>query len=277
MLRAPMHRRLARWIAAPSLLLAACTTSTEPAKSDTGKAESKAKAETKAKADAKQDAKRSDGKAVELEAPTTAVTPARPSGEPRSWSFDGEGKDAVAKGLRISQSGEQVDPPATWAVVEVEDAPSPPHAFGVTKTVGTNKTFNLALIEDTRYADVDITVMLKPLTGSNNQGGGVVFRAKGDNDYYVARWNPVETNFRLYALIGGARVDLKSAPLDLDVKQWHSLRVVAEGEHIECFVDDKPVVQADDKSLPDAGMVGLWTKGDAATLFDELTVTAPSH
>ncbi len=270
-----MPCRLARWIAAPSLLLAACTTPTE-----TGKADAKAKAQTTAKAESKPDGKATrDGKTAQADppAPTTAVPPPRPTGEPRTWSFDGETKDAVAKGFRVSQTGEQVDPPASWAVVEAEDAPSPPHAFGVTKTVGTNKTFNLALVEDTRYADVDITVMLKPSSGSNNQGGGVVFRAKGDNDYYVARWNPVETNFRLYALIGGARVDLKSAPLELDVKQWHTLRVVAEGDHIECFMDDKPVVQADDKSLPDAGMIGLWTKGDAATLFDEFSVTAPGH
>ena len=92
------------------------------------------------------------------------------------------------------------------------------------------------------------------------------------NDHYVARWNPVENNFRLYALLAGARVDITSAPLELDTTAWHSLKVTIKGDKIECFVDDRSIATAIDKALPDAGMVGVWTKGDAATLFDDLSV-----
>jgi hypothetical protein len=103
----------------------------------------------------------------------------------------------------------------------------------------------------------------------------VVFRAKSERDHYVARWNPVEKNFRLYALVGGARVDVGAADLELDTSKWHTLRVVVQGDSIECFMDDEPVLHVDDKTFGDAGMIGLWTKGDATVLFDDLSVAPP--
>ncbi|HET6585043.1 MAG TPA: family 16 glycoside hydrolase [Nannocystaceae bacterium] len=236
-------------VAIALLLLGTACDRAAPAKTET-KAETKTKTETKA--DAKADA--------------TAA--------PSSWTFDDATPDAVPAGVRIVQTGEPTEP-ATWATVAEPSAPSPPNAFGVTKTVGTNKTYNLALLEGTSWKDLDLHVALRPTSGTNNQGGGVVFRAKSENDHYVARWNPVEKNFRIYALVNGARVDIKAADLDLDTKQWHVLHVIAQGDSIECFMDDEPIVTATDKTFPEAGMIGLWTKGDAATLFDDLTIAAP--
>lgn len=273
-------------LAAALVLLAsslACSASSD------GKAKSKAEAkrEPDAKPDTKPDAKPDTKPDTKPDAPSASgpretpdadkppIDPTPVDPDARTWHFDSDRPAALPEGFRVVQTGEPVDPPASWAVVADADAPSPPHAFGVTKTVGTNKTYNLALIEGTAYKDLDLSVMLRPTSGTNNQGGGVVVRAKGPQDHYVLRWNPVENNFRIYALVAGARVDIASAPLELDPKQWHQLHVVIEGDHIECFVDDKPVVSADDKSFPDAGMIGLWTKGDAATLFDDLTVAAP--
>jgi 3-keto-disaccharide hydrolase len=229
------------------------------------KAEQRADAESDARADAKADAK------PDPKADATAGPDADKAS--RTWSFDDETPGAVAAGFTPTQTGEKADPPATWAIVADPEAPSPPHVFGVTKTVGVNKTFNNALIEGTSFKDFELTVMLRPVSGANNQGGGVMFRAKGVDDHYIARWNPVENNVRIYALLGGARVDIAAAPLELDPKVWHQLKVTVAGDRIETFVDDKPIVQANDKSLADAGMIGLWTKGDAATLFDDLTIT----
>lgn len=241
-------------------------TPAQPGKTSEAKPDAEPEAKPEAKPETKSAAKPDEP------APTTAAPP--PAPEARSWSFEDDAVDAIAKGFRVVAVGEVVDPPATWAIVEDAEAPSPPHAFGVTKTVGTNKSYNLALVEGTRYGDVELNVMLAARSGSNNQGGGVMFRAKGEADHYIARYNPVENNFRVYALIGGARVDIAAAPLELDPKAWHALRVTMVGDHIECFVDDKLVVAADDKSLPEPGMIGLWTKGDAATVFDDLTVAA---
>jgi hypothetical protein len=248
-----------------SLTVAACDSgSSPPAKADT-KATAKADAKVDAKADAKADAK-TDAKA---DAKTDAKAAAS------SWTFDEVKAGTLPLGVRVVQTGEATPEPATWTTVAEPTAPSPPNAFGVTKTVGTNKTYNLALLPDTSWKDLDLHVALRPTSGTNNQGGGVVFRAKSENDHYVARWNPVEKNFRIYALVNGARVDITAADLDIDTKQWHVLHVIVQGDSIECFVDDEPVARATDKTFGDAGMIGLWTKGDAATLFDDLTIAAP--
>jgi hypothetical protein len=242
------------------LLVSACDggakeTKTET-KTTTTKTETKSETKTVTKVETKADAK-TEAKA-----------------DAKSWTFDDAKPGAVPRGIRTVQTGEAADP-ATWDVVAEPTAPSPPNVFGVTKTVGKNKTFNLALVEGTSWKDLDISVALRPTSGENNQGGGVVFRAKSENDHYVARWNPVEKNFRIYALVAGARVDIAAADLDLDTTKWHVLHCVVQGDAIECFMDDEPVVRATDKTFGEAGMIGLWTKGDAATLFDDLSVAAP--
>jgi hypothetical protein len=256
-------------LAAMLATAASCTSPTPPA--DTAKVDAKAKADAKKPdAKAKADVKNADAKDDEP-APTTAVTPPAPV-ESKTWSFDADPTGKPAPGLKISQTGELVTPPATWEVTTDDDAPSAPNVFGVTKTTGTNKTYNVALFEGSSYRDFSATVHMRALSGENNKGGGIVFRAKGDADYYVARWNPVESNFRLYVLVGGARVDITSVRLELEPTGWHSLKVVVKGDHFECFVDDRSVATALDKTLPDAGMIGLWAKGDAATVFDDLVV-----
>ena len=216
-----------------------------------------------------------DRKAKPEPTPTTAAQPTAAVKAPadgRVWNFDDGLVRSVARGFAPKQTGETVDPAAIWAIVAEEGTPSEGNAFGVIQTVGTNKTFNVALAEGTAYKDFELGVMLRAVSGVNNRGGGLVFRARGEHDYYVARWNPVENNFRLYALLGGARVDIASAPLELDPAAWHHLRVVVHGDTIECFVDDASIVRASDKALPEAGMIGLWTKGDAGTLFDDLVI-----
>jgi hypothetical protein len=232
----------------------AAKTDAEPAAKGGAKADAKADAKPVAKSDAKADAK--------VEESSDA------------WSFDDQEVGKVPAFVRPAQAGAPSDP-ATWAVVADPEAPSPPNAFGVTKAVGEYKAFNIALFPKTSIKDVDITVSLKATSGENNRGGGVIFRAKSEKDHYVARWNPVEKNVRIYSLVGDARVDIASADLDIDAAKWHTLRVVAQGDEIEVFVDDQPVVRATDKTFQEAGMIGLWTKGDAATLFDDLAMSSP--
>ena len=123
--------------------------------------------------------------------------------------------------------------------------------------------------------DVDISVMVKSGTGELDQGGGPIWRVTDENNYYIARWNPLENNARFYVVQGGVRSALAKVELDLPTDQWHSLRVVAEGNAMQLFIDDDPVLQATDETHKGAGGIGLWTKADAATLFDDLSVIAP--
>ncbi|MBF0495726.1 MAG: hypothetical protein HQK58_04000, partial [Deltaproteobacteria bacterium] len=132
-------------------------------------------------------------------------------------------------------------------------------------------TFNLILIGGTSYKDIDLTVSMKAVAGAEDQGGGLVWRAKDGKNYYVARFNPLEDNYNLYKVKNGNRsqiggVTIKSAP------GWHALRVTMRGSRIEVYFDRKKVLDADDSTFTEPGGIGLWTKSDAQTHFDGLTV-----
>jgi hypothetical protein len=133
--------------------------------------------------------------------------------------------------------------------------------------------FNVALVQDGRHADVDITVRLRARDGRVDQGGGVVWRAKDGRNYYIARYNPLEDNYRVYYVKDGRRRQLDSADVRVAHDAWHTLRVRMIGDRIECFLDGQKHLNARDATFTEAGMVGLWTKADARTHFDDFLVS----
>jgi uncharacterized protein (DUF885 family) len=139
-----------------------------------------------------------------------------------------------------------------------------------------NRVFNVLLAAKTHASDIDLSVKLKALAGELDRGGGLVWRARDKDNYYVARQNPLEDNFRLYKVEKGKRTMFKTA----DVKAapgWHTLRVTMKGCHIECYFDGKKYLVADDSTFPDAGMIGLWSKADAQSYFDDLTMITDAN
>ncbi len=211
------------------------------------------------------------GKAPESKTPPQ---PDNTAPRARTWTFDDAVVGQVPAGFRLTEAG-GTGTPAKWAVVADSSAPTQPHAFGIVESRNTKKTYNLAIIEGTSYADVDLQVMVKATSGVLNQGGGPIWRVKDELNYYIARWDPVEDNAYLYVVQAGNRTALAKVDIELDHDAWHALRVVAEGSHIELYIDDKPLLSVDDSALPEPGMLGLWTKSDAATLFDDLSVAMP--
>jgi hypothetical protein len=196
------------------------------------------------------------------------------AGEMARWTFEEVEVGGVPAGFQLAQTN-GAGQPATWAVVDDATAPSAPRAFGVTEARNDGQ-FNLAIASSgPQLADVDIQVMLRAVGGERDQGGGVMFRVAGPDDYYVARWNPLEDNARFYIVQGGARSALAKADLELEPQAWHAMRVVMEGKRMELFVDDEPVLTVEDASLTEPGHLGLWTKTDATTLFDELSFARP--
>lgn len=183
--------------------------------------------------------------------------------ENRSWNFDSDKVGEIAKGF-VNEVGE-------WKVVADPTAPSKPNVLAqLAKNSGS--TFNLTLANDPKYRDVDISVRMKAFAGTEDQGGGPVWRAKDAKNYYVARYNPLEDNYRVYKVENGRRLQLESA----DIKHgegWHTLRVTMKGDHLECYYDGLKYLDVKDTSFPEAGKIGLWTKADAQTHFDHLTVT----
>lgn len=132
--------------------------------------------------------------------------------------------------------------------------------------------FNVAVYDGGAfYGDVDLSVRVRSLSGREDQGGGLIWRYRDKDNYYIARFNPLEDNYRVYKVINGHRKMLKSAALHAP-DGWHSLRVTMKGDNIACYFDGKAYLQASDNSFPQAGKIGLWTKADAKTQFDDLTL-----
>ena len=100
-------------------------------------------------------------------------------------------------------------------------------------------------------------------------------RYQDNNNYYIARMNPLEDNFRVYKVVAGKRMQLQTRE-DLKVKagEWRKLKIEMDGDHIQCYLDGEKYLDARDNTFPDAGKVGLWTKADAQTYFDELKISA---
>ena len=191
-----------------------------------------------------------------------ALTSMAESGK-RSWDFDTDKAGTIAGGF-TSEVGE-------WKIVADASAPSKANVFAQLAK-NERPVFNVALARETSYANVDITVKLRSIAGQIDQGGGVVWRARDAKNYYIARYNPLEENYRVYKIEEGRRTQLGTA----DIKRsegWHTLRVTMTGEHIECYYDGKKYLDVNDSTFKDAGSIGLWTKADAQTHFDDLTVS----
>ncbi len=187
------------------------------------------------------------------------------AGGKRVWGFDDVEPGAAAPGFS-AEVGQ-------WAVASDSGAPSGERVLAQTaKSPG--PVYNVVLAQDGRYRDVDISVQLRAVAGKVDQGGGPVWRARDAENYYIARYNPLEDNYRVYVVEGGRRRMLKSAAVKLDHAAWHQLRVVMKGDAISCFLDGAKQLEATDATFPDAGMVGLWTKADAVTHFDDLSYAA---
>jgi len=133
--------------------------------------------------------------------------------------------------------------------------------------------FNLCVADEPRLKDVEATVSFKAVKGEKDQGGGLVWRYQDANNYYVARMNPLEDNFRVYKVVAAKRSkEFQSADVHLHAGEWHTLKIKHIGDHIECFLDGKKYLDVKDDSIDKVGKVGLWTKADAQTHFDDFRV-----
>ena len=136
----------------------------------------------------------------------------------------------------------------------------------------TDQEFNVTWSPAVALADVDLTVRLQAVDGDEDRGGGPVWRLTGPDDYYVARWNPLENNLRAYVVEDGYRRELASATVYVSPRAWHELRVRMVGESITCWLDGHEQLSVRDDDLAGPGAVGLWTKADARTRFTDLVV-----
>jgi hypothetical protein len=146
---------------------------------------------------------------------------------------------------------------------------------GVLAQVDSNlgrRVFPLALWQQSQFSDVDVSVRFKPVSGEMDASGGLVFRAKDEGNYYIVRANSLEDNFRLYTFTDGNRSKIASTAVPIPaLGQWHTIRVVALGSHIQVYLNDILYIDHQDTTFSQ-GYVGIWTKADAVTEFDDLVV-----
>ena len=158
---------------------------------------------------------------------------------------------------------------AKWSVEQDSSAPSKPN---VLKQSGVG-TFPICIYESAKFKDGSVEIKFKPIEGKEDQAGGVIWRVQDSNNYYIARANALEDNVTIYHTIGGKRVAFKSINTKVKSGVWHTLRVDFEGNKFAVTVDGNKVIEATDQSFPNAGKVGVWTKADSVTLFDDFTFT----
>ena len=152
-----------------------------------------------------------------------------------------------------------------WAVVADDSAPSKPN---VLKQSG-EATYPVCIKEDTSIKDGWVEVKFKPVSGKEDQAGGVIWRCKDADNYYIARANALEDNLTIYHTIKGKRVSFKNVDTKVASGVWHTLRVDFEGNKFAVTLDGKKLIEATDDSFSEAGKVGVWTKADSVTLFDD--------
>jgi hypothetical protein len=181
----------------------------------------------------------------------------------KSWNFDSDTVGTIAKGFTNNFG--------MWRTTADPTAPSKPNVLAQAAK-SSSPEFNITLIGNTNFKDVDLAVKMKSVAGRIDQGGGLVWRAKDAGNYYIARFNPLENNFRVYRVVNGKRTELQSAAI-MKSDGWHTLRVQKAAEHIECYYDGQKYLDVRDSMFKDSGKIGLWTKADAETYFDDLTAS----
>ncbi len=185
----------------------------------------------------------------------------------RAFKFRKDDVGRVPAGWKAEQTGKGRG--SVWKVVTDETAPSKGGYVLAQTAESPNAFFNICVAEDTNYQDVELSVSFKAIAGKNDQGGGFVWRYRDNNNYYVARMNPLEDNYRVYKVVAGKRTQLGGKEgVKVRAGEWHKLKVDVKGNRMEGYLDGEKLWEITDDTYKDAGKVGLWSKSDAQTHFD---------
>ena len=206
-----------------------------------------------------------------------AAQPERPAppqaaGASFTYNFDGDTVGIVPAKFHSARTGQGAE--SKWEVMADPTAPSKPNLVAQTSTDKTDYRFPLLIADDGSFKDLELSVKFKAVSGQVDRAGGLVFRLKDAGNYYIVRANALEDNYRLYHVVNGRRIQFAGANFKVTSGEWHELRVEAVGNKFICYYDGTKKIEATDDTFKDAGKVGLWTKADSVTYFDDLKVVA---
>jgi hypothetical protein len=171
--------------------------------------------------------------------------------------------------------------PGVWVVKADDSAPSGPNVLAQIDPDATGYRFPGCVVDAFSAANVDVSVRFKPISGAGDQAAGIVWRYRDVNNYYIVRANANENNVTLYKVERGKRISLapmrtppstcgKTAPVKSGL--WGTLRVVAIGTLFQVYCTGQRLFDVEDASFTGAGKVGVWTKADSVTCFDDVQI-----
>jgi 3-keto-disaccharide hydrolase len=156
-----------------------------------------------------------------------------------------------------------------WAIRAESDAPSPPNAL----CQNGQADFPAIGLDNHPYTDLTLVAKFKPISGHEDQAGGLIYRVQDKDNYYIARANALEDNVIFFIYQNARRSQLKSAGAKVANGVWHELRVEVQGNTFIAYLDGARVVDVSDDRYKTGG-IGLWTKSDSVTCFDDVVLTA---
>ena len=180
-------------------------------------------------------------------------------------------KDDVGKppkGFSFALTGQ--GKPGVWIVKKDDQAHG--NVLVQTDADRTDYRFPVAVYDDFTAKDVDLSVQFKAISGRGDQGAGLVWRYRDQNNYYITRCNALEDNCTIYHVVNGRRQAFQNHNVKVASNVWHTLRVEATGDHFVVTYDGNNVLDAKDATFKDAGKVGLWTKADSVMAFDNFSL-----
>jgi len=190
---------------------------------------------------------------------------------PSTWNFQGDKVDGPPAGFTFGRTGS--GRPGKWVVLVDATAPAGDHVLAQVDTDDTDNRFPVAVANAPVLKDLRLEVRCKAVSGKTDEACGLVFRFQDDNNYYVVRANALEDNVRLYQVVKGQRRQIAGWNGKVAAGVWHALAIEARGDKLKVHWDGRAIIEATDGTFPQAGKVGVWTKADSVTYFDDLVAT----
>lgn len=181
-------------------------------------------------------------------------------GQTQYWNFDRDQAGKLPTGAHTFNGN--------WAVRPEPDAPSPPNAL----CQNGYADYPALSLGERVYGDVVVSVQFKPVSGTGDRAGGIIFHIQDRDNYYILRANALEDNVNFYKYERGRRSLIREGFAKVPSARWQELRVEVNGNRMVGFLNNKQVIEASDGTFK-AGKVGLWTKADSITCFDDVRVT----
>ena len=186
-------------------------------------------------------------------------------------TFDSDAVNQPPAGFTVHTIGP--GRPSRWQVTAVPDAPSGKQVLMQCDDDDTNNRFPCVLSTAGRYGDVRVEVKGKGIRGNRDRSFGVIARAIDEKNYYVARCNTVNENVRLYHLIDGKRTELAEWEGNAAPGVWHTIALEVKGDHLTVYFNGRKILEKQDGTFAQPGLVGLWTKAEAISQFDDFSAT----